>query len=249
MRVRGSSPVSVAVAVAVVTAAACAGPVAARGRSEHFAAERYGCELSGLFPERSKSIWSGSYARGMSRDEGSPPEGAERAASLPAFLAAAAGEALDPALFTSRITGGVPVALVPYDTAPLEVLLPRVGAAVARHHRRLAARHGLTPTAVAVLAALDRGDVPSHRDLAARIGLSPATLTPVLDGLEKTGDVRRERNRRDRRVVHVHRTAAGAIRLRAAGCSEAGLPRPVPESEQAVRTWLLAVLRAAEADG
>ena len=80
----------------------------------------------------------------------------------------------------------MPVAVAPLEAVPLEVLLPRVGAAVARHHRRLAARHGLTPTAIAVLAALDPGDVPSHRDLAARIGLSPATLTPVLDRLEET---------------------------------------------------------------
>lgn len=187
---------------------------------------------------------AGSYAAGVTADQDGEV-GAPDAARWPTPFSGVGYDGLMPVV----LTGGPPVAAVPFETAPLEVLLPRVGAAVARHHRRLASRHGLTPTAVAVLAALDRGDVPSHRDLAARIGLSPATLTPVLDGLEKTGDVRRERNRRDRRVVHVHRTAAGAIRLRAAGCSEAGLPRPVPESEQAVRTWLLAVLRAAEADG
>ena len=102
---------------------------------------------------------------------------------------------------------------MPDDPAepPLEVLLERVGAAVGRHRRRIAAAHGLTPTAMAVLAALDevgaggsvgvRGDpartptdhgpagAPSHRELAGRLGLSPATLTPVLDALETTGAV------------------------------------------------------------
>ena len=135
------------------------------------------------------------------------------------------------------------------DTVPLEVLLPRVGAAVARHQRRLAARHGLTPTAVAVLAALDSGDTPSHRELAACIGLSPATITPVLDRLEAAGEIRRERDGGDRRVVRVRRTAAGAARLSGPGAAahESRLPEPGPDLETAVRAWLLAVLDAAEA--
>jgi DNA-binding MarR family transcriptional regulator len=160
---------------------------------------------------------------------------------------------------------------MPDDPAepPLEVLLERVGAAVGRHRRRIAAAHGLTPTAMAVLAALDgvgaggtvggRGDssrsplhqdrahAPSHRELAGRLGLSPATLTPVLDALETTGAVRRERDRTDRRVVRVHRTAAGRARLARAPSTR--LPRPDPDVDTAVRAWLRAVLAAAEAPG
>jgi DNA-binding MarR family transcriptional regulator len=159
---------------------------------------------------------------------------------------------------------------------PLEVLLERVGAAVGRHRRRVAAAHGLTPTALAVLAALDgvgaggpvggRGDparapsdhdpagapshhdqnrAPSHRELAGRLGLSPATLTPVLDALETTGAVRRQRDRTDRRVVRVHRTPAGRARL--ARAPSARLPQPDPDVEAAVRAWLRTVLAAAEA--
>ena len=139
-------------------------------------------------------------------------------------------------------------ASAPVDVGPLEMLLPRVGAAVARHHRRLAARHGLTPTAAAVLAALDTGDAPSQRDLAARVGLSPSTITPVLDRLEAAAEIRRERDPGDRRVVRVHRTAAGAARLAGATTSGPGLPRPASEIEADVRAWLLAVLAAAEAD-
>ena len=197
-----------------------------------------------LFAERHVSRWSGSYARRMTHGEGSTPEDAEWSTSPPA---GDAGAGAAPSIGLGSIPG-VPVALAPFEAAPLEVLLPRVGAAVARHHRRLAAKHGLTPTAIAVLAALDPGDVPSHRDLAARIGLSPATLTPVLDRLEETGDVRRERNRRDRRVVHVHRTAAGGTRVVGARRPDGLLPRPAADSEEVVREWLLAVLFAAEAD-
>jgi len=136
----------------------------------------------------------------------------------------------------------------PVDIGPLEMLLPRVGAAVARHHRRLAARHGLTPTATAVLAALDAGDAPSQRDLAARVGLSPSTITPVLDRLEAAAEIRRERDPVDRRVVRVHRTAAGAAHLAGAATQGPGLPRPASEIEADIRTWLLAVLAVAETD-
>jgi DNA-binding MarR family transcriptional regulator len=134
------------------------------------------------------------------------------------------------------------------DAVPLEVLLPRVGAAVARHQQRLVGRHGLTPTAVAVLAALDPGDAPSHRELAARVGLSPATITPVLDRLEAASEFRRERDTGDRRVVRIHRTAAGAARLSGAESRERWLPEPAPELDLATRAWLLDVLAAAEAD-
>ena len=144
---------------------------------------------------------------------------------------------------------------MPDDLAPppLEVLLERVGAAVGRHRRRIAAAHGLTPTALAVLASLgaadpdDPGGDPSHRELAGRLGLSPATLTPVLDALESAGEVRRERDRTDRRVVRLHRTPAGRARL--VRTPPARLPQPDPEAAPAVRAWLLAVLAAAEAPG
>ena len=133
------------------------------------------------------------------------------------------------------------------DRIPLEQLLPLVGAAVARHRRRLLAGHPVTPTGVAVLAALDDGPQgpPSLRELAGRVGLSPGTLTPVIDALEGVGAVHRLRDRRDRRVVRLHRTPAGRARL-AAARPRSPLPQPDPELEPAVRAYLLAVLDAAE---
>src|SRR5690242_17118037 len=144
------------------------------------------------------------------------------------------------------------------DTAPepLEVLLSRAGAAAMRHRRRLAAQHGLTPTAIAVLAALETDtaprdgaapSAPSQRELAGRLGLSPATLTPVLEMLESAGEIRRERDRTDRRVVRLHGTAAGRRHL-AVARAPSGLPGPAPGTEPAVRSYLLAVLAAVEAE-
>jgi DNA-binding MarR family transcriptional regulator len=133
---------------------------------------------------------------------------------------------------------------------PLEVLLVRAGAAVARQRRRRAADHGLTPTAIGVLAELGRSDGPSHRELAAALGLSPTTLTPVLDALEAEGAVHRERDVADRRVVRLRRTAVGRDRLAAAAAGAAApLPRPDPAHEPAIRAYLLAVLAAAEEHG
>ena len=135
----------------------------------------------------------------------------------------------------------------PVDIGPLEMLLPRVGAAVARHHRRLAARHGLTPTAAAVLAALDP---VTHR----RNAISPRVSgsAPPRSPRCWTG------SRRPRRSAASATPSTGAScactglrrarRLAGAATSGRGLPRPAPEIEADVRTWLLAVLAVVETD-
>lgn len=133
------------------------------------------------------------------------------------------------------------------DELGWERLLPRVGAAVTRRHQRLLAEHGLTPTSAALLAVLARVDGPSHRELAGHLALTPATLTPVVDQLEKAGDIHRERDPQDRRVVRVSITPAGRDRLRtASAAAAAGLATdlPVPPAEHAdlIRAYLLDVL-------
>src|SRR5205823_14412729 len=84
-------------------------------------------------------------------------------------------------------------------------------------------------------------------ELARRIWLSPATLTGILDTLEKAGYVRRERDESDRRVVWLALTEAGAERVKAisrdagelfhgtlAGCD--------PATEKIVREFLIDVI-------
>lgn len=46
-------------------------------------------------------------------------------------------------------------------------------------------------------------------DLAAHTGVTRSAMTDVLEQLETRGLIRRERDARDRRLVHVHLTAAG----------------------------------------
>jgi DNA-binding MarR family transcriptional regulator len=110
----------------------------------------------------------------------------------------------------------------------------------------------LTPTSAALLGVLERADGRSHRELAGHLGLTPATLTPVVDLLERSGDIDRERDPRDRRVVRVTITPAGRERLRVASAAAAtglasSLPAPPAEHAELIRTYLLDVLAALDA--
>lgn len=135
-------------------------------------------------------------------------------------------------------------------TEPLDRLLVRTGLALQRFTRRAAAAHGLSATALDVLAALVELDELSHRDLAGHLRLAPATLTPVLDTLEAAGALTRVRDGVDRRVVRVSITPAGRERYAvvAAGVAEAvaGLPEPQPDQEALIRAHLLGLLHAVD---
>jgi DNA-binding MarR family transcriptional regulator len=140
------------------------------------------------------------------------------------------------------------------DAAGWERLLPRVGGAVARSHRRLLAEHGLTTTSAALLDVLDRHAGLCHRELAGRLALAPATLTPVVDALAAAGDVDRARDPRDRRVVRLSITPAGRARLRTATAAVSAalrttLPTPPPAHAPLIRAYLLTVLTALDDPG
>ncbi len=133
----------------------------------------------------------------------------------------------------------------------LHRLLGRAGRAVARWDRRAAAGHGLGPTAAAVLAQLAAAGPQAHRELAGALGLAPATLTPVIDGLERAGDVARRRDGADRRVVHVAVTEDGRRRIERAGPAITGLtarrlPCPPEPQRAVVHRWLVDVVAALE---
>lgn len=131
---------------------------------------------------------------------------------------------------------------------PLDRLLVRTGQALLRFTRRAADAHGLSATALAVLGVLVDHDALSHRDLAGRLRLAPATLTPVLDGLERAAALERVRDRADRRIVRVSITPEGRARYGAAVAevarAVAALPQPSPEHEQVIRSHLRVLLAA-----
>lgn len=134
------------------------------------------------------------------------------------------------------------------DPLDLGLLLPRAGQAVDRVLRRTVAAHDLTPTALGVLGVLVRGRPVAHRELAAELGVAPGTLTPVVDALERAGQVVRVRDAADRRVVRVSVTTPGRARHAAAFAAVAHVLRDrVPRPPPAVRDYLHTVLDALDA--
>lgn len=136
---------------------------------------------------------------------------------------------------------------------PLGKLVRCAASVINRHFQRVCAEHGLKPTVMGVLGSLADTDGLSHRQLADRMMLSPATLTPVLDALEEAGEVRRDRDPQDRRVVRLYLTDLGRLRLgAAAGVVVAAfrdqMPRPSPADEKIIRGYLMAVMAALNGD-
>lgn len=77
------------------------------------------------------------------------------------------------------------------------------------HSRRLTKTVGLTAPQLLVLQAIrDLGAVAISR-LSTEVSLSQATVTTILDRLEKRGYVSRQRSEQDKRVVHALLTDAG----------------------------------------
>jgi MarR family transcriptional regulator, 2-MHQ and catechol-resistance regulon repressor len=71
----------------------------------------------------------------------------------------------------------------------------------------------LTPSQFAVLEALYHLGSMTQGEVGAKILKSTSNITTVIDNLERDGLVRRERDTKDRRVIHVHLTEIGRSRI------------------------------------
>jgi MarR family 2-MHQ and catechol resistance regulon transcriptional repressor len=83
---------------------------------------------------------------------------------------------------------------------------------------RIAERHtigDLTFSQFAVLEALYHLGPMTAGEVSQKILKSGSNLTLVIDNLERDGLVRRERGVKDRRVIHLHLTEAGKVKLEA----------------------------------
>ena len=89
------------------------------------------------------------------------------------------------------------------------ISLRRVTRAIDLHSKHLMKTAGLTAPQMLILQTLrDRGDAIIS-DVAHQISLSQATVTSILDRLEKRGLVMRERSQQDKRKVYACLTDAG----------------------------------------
>lgn len=97
------------------------------------------------------------------------------------------------------------------DNAPLGRLVALAGHVTSQHWARyLAEEHGLTVAGMTTLFTLHHhGELP-HRSVAEHCYVRPATLTGVVDTLERDGLVERRRDETDRRSVRLALTPAGA---------------------------------------
>jgi DNA-binding MarR family transcriptional regulator len=96
---------------------------------------------------------------------------------------------------------------------------------------QLLAEHGLTVNDYEALYVLSRSEELRLKpvELAQRLLLTPSGITRLLDGLERTGLVKRAPCPADRRVLYAQLTESGATKLEAASCSHVGSIRSLFE--------------------
>jgi DNA-binding MarR family transcriptional regulator len=78
-----------------------------------------------------------------------------------------------------------------------------------RHVRRADPATGLSPARLSALSVLVFGGARTLGELAAAEQVRPATMSPIVQALEREGYVRRERDDADGRVTRLHATAKG----------------------------------------
>jgi len=81
--------------------------------------------------------------------------------------------------------------------------------ATALYSRDLQAKHKVTVPQLICLTAVSENEPTTTTRLAREVQLSPSTVVGIVDRLENTGLVRRERDTNDRRVVNITMTEAG----------------------------------------
>lgn len=102
------------------------------------------------------------------------------------------------------------------DYDEILISLRRIMRAADLHSQKLMKESGLTAPQLLVMQAIEKEGRPSTSTLARHIAVSQATMTRIVDRLERAGLVRREKSTTDKRVIHVGLTDAGRAKLEAA---------------------------------
>lgn len=93
------------------------------------------------------------------------------------------------------------------------ISLRQITRAIDLHSRKIQKQSGLTTSQLLVLEAIQKLDVPTPKAIAQEIVLSQATVTSLIDRLEKRGLVKRQKSDTDKRSVWVGLTEEGAGKL------------------------------------
>lgn len=108
------------------------------------------------------------------------------------------------------------------------VALRRVIRATDMHSKRLSKTTGLTSPQLLIMQTIRNEGEVTAGELAKKVSLSQATITNILDRLEKRGWVIRERSQQDKRKVYVLLTREGSEKVKDA---------PTPLQENFVREF------------
>lgn len=114
------------------------------------------------------------------------------------------------------------------------VSLRRIIRATDLHSKQLSKISGLTAPQLLILQLLNQNDELTPSEIAVHVSLSQATVTTIVDRLEKRDLLRRERGKNDKRKVNLSLTEQGKKIL-------SGAPKPLQESFirqfQDLRNW------------
>ena len=102
------------------------------------------------------------------------------------------------------------------DYDELLVSLRKIMRAADLHSQKLMRESGLTAPQLLVMQAIEKDGAPSTSTLARQISVSQATMTRIIDRLERAGLVQRQKSSTDKRVVNVGLTDAGCTKLESA---------------------------------
>ena len=123
------------------------------------------------------------------------------------------------------------------------VSLRRIVRSIDLYSRSLARTHRLTGPQLIVLLEVAKSGHSTPSAIARAVSLSQATVTGILDRLEKRSLVRRSRSDRDKRLVEITLTDAGQALIENAPSPLADQFRSrlasLPEGEQAMIDWML----------
>jgi len=130
------------------------------------------------------------------------------------------------------------------DYDDILVSIRRITRAIDLQSKQLVKQTGLTAPQLVVMMAIRKEGRASPTTVAREVALSQATITSILDRLEKAGLVRRERSESDKRIVYACLTADGQKRLEEAPeLLQAGFLRQYRKLEDWERTMLVSSLQ------
>ena len=102
------------------------------------------------------------------------------------------------------------------DYDEILIALRRIMRAADLQSQKLVRQSGLTVPQLLVMQAIEKEESPSTSTLARHIVVSQATVTRIIDRLERAGLVKREKSSKDKRVVNVRLTEEGRSKLETA---------------------------------